>query len=45
MKDFLKGIFTLAIFVFVVWIIINGGGPLLILFGLFVGALLLKCWR
>ena len=34
-----------AIFAFFAFIIISGGGPLLVLFGLFIGALLLKCMR
>ena len=45
MADFLKGIFNIAILIFVIWAIANGGEALLILFGLFIGVMLLKCMR
>ncbi len=45
MNDLLKGILALGFLIFVVWAILSGAGSVLILFGLFVGALLLKCMR
>jgi hypothetical protein len=45
MKDLLKGILALGLLIFVVWAILSGADSMLILFGLFVGALLLKCMR
>lgn len=41
MKDLLK----LCLFILMVWAIIEGAGGLVILFWLFVGALLLKCMK
>lgn len=38
-------IFGGAVFAFIVYIIASGGGPLLILFILYIGALTLKCMR
>jgi hypothetical protein len=45
MEDLLKGILALGLLIFVVWTILSGAGSILIIFGLFVGALLLKCMR
>ena len=43
--NYLGIIFGGIFFVLFVFILASGGGPLLVLFGLFVGALLLKCMR
>ncbi|SHL73427.1 hypothetical protein SAMN04488494_0599 [Xylanibacter ruminicola] len=45
MADFLKGIFYIGIFIIVIWILLSVDESILILLGLFLGALLLKCMR
>lgn len=45
MKAILQGIFTIGLIAFIVWALVSGAGPLLILFGAYAYLFIMKHGR